>query len=182
MTRILADRVRPSVLAEDDSLFTFLARGAIPPWLPESKAQNNIVIQVAAAAAGRYACGEYMTVYDGIVCPWFLPTFAAATGLAYLDYLVLLPSLERCVEGVRTRQGHEFTDEEATHKMHRGFSRANIDRRHLLLDPPNEPADVADLVIAARSSRTLTYHSPHPLPDKIMAGAPKSPHGCEGGN
>jgi ABC-type cobalamin/Fe3+-siderophores transport system ATPase subunit len=71
VARILADRVKPSVLVEGDSFFAFLARGAIPPWLPESNDQNDIVIQAAASAAGRYASGGYMTVYDGVVGPWF---------------------------------------------------------------------------------------------------------------
>jgi predicted ABC-type ATPase len=160
VVRILADRFEPSALVEGDSFFAFLARGAIPPWLPESNDQNDVVIQAAAAAAGRYASGGYMTVYDGVVGPWFLPTFATATGLVCLDYLVLLPSLERCVERVGTRQGHGFTDEGATRKMHCEFARADVDRRHLLLDPPDEPEDVTDLVVAALSSGALAYQSP----------------------
>jgi predicted ABC-type ATPase len=160
VARILADRVEPSVLVEGDSFFAFLARGAIPPWLPESNDQNVIVLQAAAAAAGRYASGGYLTVFDGVVGPWFLPTFATATGLACLDYLVLLPSLQRCVQRVETRQGHGFTDEAATRQMHREFARVDVDRRHLLLNPPDEPEDVADLAVAALSSGALAYHSP----------------------
>jgi hypothetical protein len=160
VARILADRFEPSVLVVGDSFFGFLARGAIPPWLPESNDQNDVVTQAAASAAGRYASGGYMTVYDGVVGPWFLPTFATATGLARLDYLVLLPSLERCVTRVGTRQGHGFTDEEATRKMHGEFARADVDRRHLLLDPPEEPQGVADLVAEALSSGALAYYSP----------------------
>lgn len=160
VARILADRVEPSVLVEGDSFFAFLARGAIPPWLPESNDQNDIVIQAAVSVAGRYASGGYMTVYDGVVGPWFLPTFATATGLACLDYLILLPSLQRCVERVGTRQGHRFTDEAATRTMHRNFARADVDRRHLLLDPPDEPEAVADLVVAALSRGALVYQRP----------------------
>ncbi|MGH3831895.1 MAG: AAA family ATPase [Pseudonocardiaceae bacterium] len=164
VARILADRFEPSALVEGDSFFAFLARGAIPPWLPESNDQNDIVIQAAASAAGRYASGGYMTVYDGVVGPWFLPTFAIATGLAYLDYLVLFPSLERCVGRVRARQGHGFTDEGATRTMHREFARADVERRHLFLDPPDDPEDVADLVVAALSSGSLEYPSPQHTP------------------
>ena len=155
VARILADRVEPSVLVTGDSFFAFLARGAIPPWLPESNDQNDIVIQAAAAAAGRYASGGYLTVYDGVVGPWFLPTFATATGLACLDYLVLLPSLHRCVDRVGTRQGHGFTDEAATRTMHREFARADVERRHLLLDPPDDPEAVADLITAALARGAL---------------------------
>lgn len=52
---------------EGDAFFAFLARGAIEPWLPESKEQNEVVTRAAASAAGRYAAGGYLTVYDGVV-------------------------------------------------------------------------------------------------------------------
>jgi hypothetical protein len=140
VARLVADRFDPSVLIEGDVFFAFLARGAIPPWVPESNAQNEVAIQAAAAAAGRYASGGYTTVYDGVVGPWFLPAFTAATGLDALDYAVLLPSVEHCVEGVATRHGHGFHDEAATRKMHNEFTKA-----------------VADLVTDAMSSGTLAY-------------------------
>src|SRR5204863_162328 len=82
-------RFEQSVVVEGDAFFAFLARGAIPPWLPESHAQNEIVTEAAAGAAGRYAIGGFTTTYDGVVGPWFLPTFARATGLSTLEYAVL---------------------------------------------------------------------------------------------
>lgn len=103
VARVLAERFDPSVLVEGDAFFAFLARGAIPPWLPESNEQNEIVTTAAASAAGRYSAGGYTTVYDGVVGPWFLPTFVAATGLNRLDYVVLQPSVERCLDRVATR-------------------------------------------------------------------------------
>jgi hypothetical protein len=156
----LADRFEPSVLVAGDLFFGFLGRGAIPPWLPESNEQNEIVTEAAALAAGRYASGGYMTVYDGVVGPWFLPTFTVATGLDCLDYVVLLPSVERCLQRVATRLGHGFTDEGATRKMHHEFARADLDRRHVLLDPPDQPEAVADLIVAALTSGNLLYRSP----------------------
>ncbi|GEK21032.1 hypothetical protein CXY01_15520 [Cellulomonas xylanilytica] len=149
MARIVADRLERSVLVDGDSFFSFLARGAIAPWLPEADAQNTVVTQAAAAAAGRYAAGGYATVYDGVVGPWFLPTFAAATGMRRLDYLVLLPSVHRCVDRVRSRQGHGFTDPDAARLMHDEFARADVEARHLLADPPDDPHEVADLALAA---------------------------------
>ncbi|MGB8961461.1 MAG: AAA family ATPase [Pseudonocardiaceae bacterium] len=169
VARILADRFEPSAVVGGDAFFGFLTRGAIPPWLPEANDQNDIVVHAAAAAAGQYASGGYLTVYDGVVYPWFLPAFATATGLAHPDYLVLLPSLERCVERVRTRRGHGFTDEGATRAMHGDFARADVDRRHLLLDPPDEPHDVADLVAAALRSGALAYHRTLPSDTRVSA-------------
>jgi predicted ABC-type ATPase len=157
VARILAHRFESSVLVDGDSFFAFLARGAIPPWLPESRGQNEIVTEAAAAAAGRYAAGGYTTVYDGVVGPWFVATFAAATCLEHLDYLVLLPSVERCVERVQSRHGHGFTDIGAARTMHSEFARADVDHRHVLINPPDEPEEVADLAAAALARGVLNY-------------------------
>ena len=155
--RLIVDRLERSALVEGDAFFAFLARDAIEPWLPESHQQNETVTRAAAAAAGHFAAGGLATVYDGVVGPWFLPTFAASTGLAHLDYVVLLPSCERCVDRVATRTGHGFTDEAATRRMYAQFAAATIDSRHVLADPPDEPEAVADLVASARSDGALRY-------------------------
>lgn len=157
VARIVADSFDPSVLVEGDAFFAFLGRGAIQPWLAESKDQNEVVTQAAASAAGRYAGGGYTTVYDGVVGPWFLPIFATATGLDRLDYVVLLPSVERCVHRVAARQGHGFADEPATRKMHQEFVQAEVDPRHVLLAPPDDPKEVAALIVAALRNGSLTY-------------------------
>jgi cytidylate kinase len=157
VARIVANRFEPSVLVEGDVFFNFLEQGAIPPWLPASKAQNEIVTRVAAAAAAQFAAAHYATVYDGVVGPWLLPTFFAATGLDLLDYVMLLPAMEICLEHVRTRDGHSFTDEDATRKMHDEFARADIDPRHVITDPPDGPEAVADLIVAALEAGTLAH-------------------------
>jgi len=159
VAQVLAGRFEPSVLVEGDRFFGFLARGAISPWLPESHAQNGVVTEAAALAAGRFASAGYTTVYDGVVGPWFLPTFAVITGLSCLDYVVLLPSVEQCVERVATRSGHGFTDEAATRKMHEEFAKATLDPRHVLIDPPDQSEDVADQIVAARASGMLAYRT-----------------------
>ncbi|MCP4087005.1 MAG: ATP-binding protein [Actinomycetia bacterium] len=127
----LAKHASPSVLVEGDQFFGFPAEGAIEPWLPESGVQNEIVTEAAAAATGRFA-RDYETVYDGVVGPWFLPTFALAAGLVELDYVIVLPPAEVCVSRVAARTGHGFSDEEATRKMHAEFDRASIEARHVL--------------------------------------------------
>jgi hypothetical protein len=107
------------------------------------------VTRAAAIASGQFVTGGYVTVFDGVVGPWFLPTFVAATGLGSVHYAVLLPSVERCIERVATRRGHGFTDEAATRHMHDQFSGAEIDRRHVLTDPPDDVDAVTDLVFEA---------------------------------
>jgi predicted ABC-type ATPase len=153
---MVAKRFNPSVLIEGDAFFAFLDQGAIAPWLPESHAQNDVVVRAAAAAAGRFAT-TYTAVYDGVIGPWFLPTFAAETGLETLHYVILLPSAEECVERVRTREGHGFTDDDATRKMHGEFSRAPIAERHVLRDPPGTADVVAGEVLARFDDGSLSY-------------------------
>ena len=156
VTRILAERATSSVRIEGDAFFGFLAKGAVEPWLAEANPQNAIVTEAAACAAGRFAAGGYTTVYDGVVGPWFLRTFWTATGLPRIDYVVLLPSLETCVDRVGRRREHGFRDEAATRKMHDEFVRAPVDARHVLVD--EGAADtVASMVVAAASSGKLTY-------------------------
>jgi predicted ABC-type ATPase len=157
VSRLLAGAFDSSVLVEGDAFFGFLASGAIAPWLPESNVQNEVVTEAAAAATGRFARGDYATVYDGVVGPWFLPTFAHATGLTTLDYVILLPSLERCVAGVRHRVGHVFTDEDATRKMYDEFATASIDDRHVLRDLPGGVDAVVDLITTDLDSGRFAY-------------------------
>ena len=81
LSRALASRFSRSALVEGDAFFAFLAEGAVEPWLPSAREQNDVVIRAAAGAAGRFALGGYATVFDGVVGPWFLPTFASETGV-----------------------------------------------------------------------------------------------------
>jgi len=147
LARIVADQFEKSVLVPGDAFFEYVAKGAIQPWFREAHAQNETVTRAAAAAAGRYALGGYLTVYDGIVGPWFLPTFLQASGVVSLDYLILLPSLDPCIERVATRLGHGFHDEGATREMHRQFAKEKIPKRYLLVDPPDDSGQVADSIV-----------------------------------
>lgn len=153
---LVSKHYHASVLVDGDAFFAFLDQGAIAPWLPEAHGQNEVVTRAAAAAAGRFAA-VYTVVYDGVIGPWFLPTFARETGLATLDYVILLPSVETCVERISTREGHGFTDESATRKMHDEFRRASIAERHVMRDPPDTPGAVADEVLARVEAGALAY-------------------------
>jgi hypothetical protein len=157
VAQIVVGAAERSVLVEGDSFFGFLATGAVEPWRPESNEQNTVVVKAAASAAGSFAQGGYTTVFDGVVGPWFLPTFGAATGLNRLEYVVLLPRVETCVQRVLTRRNHPFSDEAATRKMHAEFTSARIADRHVIHDPPNEAAEVAAIIESARSTGQLTY-------------------------
>lgn len=147
----LAARVSPSVLVRGDDFFAFLASGAIAPWRPESNRQNEIVTEAAGLATGRLAV-DYATIYDGILGPWALARFAAASGLAALDYLVILPSVGECVARVQRRVGHDFSDEAATRHMHAEFARATIDSRHVL---QGDSRTLEETVTAIRDAKDI---------------------------
>jgi cytidylate kinase len=157
VARLIAGAAERSVLVDGDAFFGFLAEVAIEPWLPASNEQNTVVTRAAAAAAGHFAAGGYATVFDGVVGPWFCPTFAAATTLERIDYVILLPSVETCVHRVDARVGHGFTDESATRKMHAEFAGAQIDERHVLRNPPENADDVASAVLVALERGDLSY-------------------------
>lgn len=160
VAKVLAQHASPSALVEGDQFFSFLARGAIEPWLAESHEQNAVVTAAAASATGRYVQGGYFTVYDGIVGPWFLHTFASATGVRELDYAVLMPSANTCVERVLNRTGHGFRDETATRKMHYEFSGSDVDQR-FVIDVGSDTVDqVADRITVARASGLLAHRVP----------------------
>lgn len=123
VSRLLADGMERSVLVEGDLFFAFLAAGAIPPWLPASMEQNHVVGDAAAAATRRFMA-DYDTVYDGIMGPWQLDRFVRALGTNAVDYVILLPAFDVCVERVTTRADHNFTDLDATRHMHEQFADA----------------------------------------------------------
>jgi predicted ABC-type ATPase len=151
VARAVSGRFEPSALVAGDDVFAFLDRGRIPPWTPQAHRQNEVVLTAAAAAAGRFVDGGYTVVYDGVVGPWFLDAFGAATGLSYLHYLVLLPPETTCVERVGSRVGHGFTDLEATRHMYAQFAGARLADRHMVrgTSPPEEIASaVVDLLAA----------------------------------
>ncbi len=129
----------------------------MPHTLPEAKEQNRVVICASGAAAGQYARGGYETVFDGVLGPWWLPTFFEATELDDLHYAILLPSAERCALNVAARQGHD-NEEAATRYMHDEFNRAlsDFDTRHVLPEPPS-PEDTATEILSRYNHGLLAY-------------------------
>lgn len=157
VSKLLVQQTGPSALVEGDRFFAFLARDAIEPWLPESHEQNAVVMDAAAAATGRFTDGGFFTVYDGVVGPWFIDAFASAAGLRELDYVVLMPDVETCVERVLSRSGHGFRDEAAARRMHAEFATAIVEPRHVLSIGSESAPDVVDRIVAAAEAGHLRY-------------------------
>jgi len=132
VARSVADRFEPSALVEGDAFFGFVARGYIDPWLPKSHEQNTVVTEATARATSVFAHGGFTTIFDGMVGPWFLPTFLEAVEVATAHYAVLLPTVETCVARVLGRTDHGFRQEDVTRTMHASFAEAGIDSRSVI--------------------------------------------------
>lgn len=143
VARLLVRRFELSALVPGDDFFTYVVSGYVKPWLPASRHQNEVVIRAAAAAAGRLATGGYTVVYDGVLGPWFLRDFTAEAKVSVIDYVILMPSEESCLQRVRTRTGHGFSDPEATRQMYKEFECSRIEERHVLSNEqsPTETVD-----------------------------------------
>jgi hypothetical protein len=155
VSALVSARLSHSVLIHGDAFFRFLDQGAVAPWLPDAKDQNQVVIRASGAAAGQFVRGGYAAVLDGVLGPWWLPTFFEATELNDLNYAVLLPSVEECVHNVASREGH--VDEPSIRNMHDQFERALIDTRHVLTDPQGSPEDTVTELLSRSSQGLLAY-------------------------
>lgn len=79
-----------SVHMHTDDFYQFLSKGAIPPYMPESGDQNQIVIEAFLESAKRFARGGYDVIIDGVVGPWFLTPWLGLAREGYeVHYIVL---------------------------------------------------------------------------------------------
>ncbi len=132
MARALSRLFNPSALVPGDQFFAFIDQGYIAPWTSQAQRQNEIVTEAAGAAAGRLTSGGYTVVYDGVIGPWFLETFCIATGVPFLQYVIVLPPERICLERVRSRADHSFKDLQAGHHMYQQFATADIDPQYVM--------------------------------------------------
>lgn len=162
VARLLATSMERSILVTGDEFFGFIASGGIDPWLPESDAQNAVVVDAAARATGTFVNAGYHTVYDGVLGPWYVDRFHGASAVELLDYVVLLPPVETCVHRVRTRPDHAFIDEPAARHMHQEFERDLPPEGHVLRTADATAAETVAEVLAVRSTGRLSWSGPPP--------------------
>ena len=94
-TEAWASDMEKSICIRTDDFYHYLKKGAIPPHLPESDAQNGVVIEAFLAAAKRFAEGGYDVYIDGIVGPWFLKPWIQMAKEGYeVHYIILRASRE----------------------------------------------------------------------------------------
>ena len=114
---------RPTVLSHTDTFYSWIRKGYIPPYLPESARQNRIVMNAMADAACAYAAGGYDVVLEGVFGLWALEWFKPGCRKRGLDlhYVVLRPRLEVVLARGTRRGDDELTLVEPLTDMHRVF-------------------------------------------------------------
>jgi 2-phosphoglycerate kinase len=152
VARVLAADAERSVLIEADWFWQRVVRGWVAPWLPGSQDQNATMTRALGATVARFADGGYDVVVEGIVGPWFLPTFLAELTPGGVDYVVLRPDEETALARAlaRTHDG-ALVDEEPIRKMHASFSNLGGYQRHVV---DTTAHTVEDTVAAVRAART----------------------------
>lgn len=110
----------PKVHLHSDDFWGYIKHGLVAPWLPESHAQNTMIMEIAATVAGRYAAAGYLVFLDGVIRPAALPPFL---GLPVpLHYIVLRTTVADAVARCSARGGDSLTDPAVVADLHAQFA------------------------------------------------------------
>jgi len=144
-------------LQSDDFFDRYIKGGYVLPWLPESQAQNETVTRALVATAYAYAEGGYFVVLDGIVGPWFLEPYRAASRdrRILLSYAVLRADVETSVRRVRERNSHGLRAEPVVRDLHRQFSRLGELETHVIDSSTSSAERLAEEVRTALATGRL---------------------------
>ena len=134
VARRLAEAAERGVHLEADSFWHFIRSGWVPPWLPESHKQNEVVTDVIASAALGYALGGYAVVVDGIVGPWFLDRFVGPLieKQVPVRYVVFRPDWATALGRATARGTGALTDTEPIRKMYNEFCNLGLHEANAL--------------------------------------------------
>ncbi len=153
-----------SVNMHTDDFYHYLSKGAIPPHLPESNAQNLIVIEAFLEAAKRYVRGGYDVIVDGIVGPWFLGPWKNLVLERYeVHYIVLRASKEETLKRVVEREKLDRkTNIELVETMWEQFSNLGVYESNVIDTTTYTIKDVASAIKEKVASGTalLSYTIP----------------------
>ena len=143
----LADRLSRSrahgVCLSGDAFHRFVAH-PISPIVPEAHAQNTTVTTAIARAAAAFAADGYDVFVDGVVGPWFLPTFVSELRgrFAPVHYVILRAGLEDTVKRASSRPAPG--DEGVVRHMHGEFSDLGPFERHAVDSTDRTEDDTLD--------------------------------------
>lgn len=135
-----------------DDFWHYIVSGGIPPFLPESDAQNQTVVDVIAGAAATYAAGGFTVVVDGIVGPWMLPRYRRLLADPELDlyYVVLRPERAESLARARARTAPgALVDEGPILSLWDQFAQLNELDAHAIDTTRHSAAETVDVVVEA---------------------------------
>jgi predicted kinase len=177
----LASRYPRAVHLRTDDFWHFIVAGAIPPYLPESDAQNHTVVEVAAGAAFTYAEGGFTVVIDGIIGPWMLDHYLRAADRhprIIVDYIVLRPDRAETLRRAQRRHAPALVDRAQIVSLWDQFADLGPRERHVIDSSDHSAMNTVDAIaiaLAARSHRldSRTSVAPPELPAPRAADAPE---------
>ena len=146
----VADRHEPSVCLDLDWFFTKVRKGFVEPWRSEAHAQNRVILDAAAEAVATFAEGGYFTVAEGILYPFMVDLFAAASapnGVS-LNYAVLrapIGIVQQRVQDRRTEPEHfgALADADVVDDLWTQFERQGVEERHRVDSGDRTPEAIA---------------------------------------
>jgi predicted kinase len=149
----LAATFPTSVHLRTDDFWHYIVAGGIPPYLPESDAQNHTVVEVIAGAAFTYAAGGFTVIVDGIVGPWMLGHYGRARaghpGIP-LHYIVLRPDRAETLRRAQRRTAPDaLVDEGPILSLWDQFADLGALDRHTINSTGQSAADTASAVVRA---------------------------------
>ena len=134
--RWLAGMFERAVHLESDWFFHAVRSGFVEPWKPDSREQNQTIMQAVADAAADFALGGYVTIVDGIVSPPWL--FGPVTerlrdrGLT-VDYAILRPTLEVAIRrALADKSPERLSDQEVIRSLYSDFLNAGELEAHVI--------------------------------------------------
>ena len=137
----------PKVHIHSDDFWGYIKHGVIDPWLPESDAQNRMIMEIAAGVAGRYAEGGYFVALDGVVRPAMLRPYQALR--VPLHYIVLRTTVTEAIARCSARGGDSLSDPVVVANLHAEFADLGAHERHVLPVDGLDRRQTHDTVIAA---------------------------------
>lgn len=146
----------PTVHLTIDLFYRAIRAGFVLPFLPEAQQQNEVVIEAIVGTVVTFARGGYDVVVDGIVGPWFLPPFLAASERDRLAmfYVVLRPGLHITLSRATERRGTELRDVDAITGLHAAFAQLGDLEDHVIdtgtLDAEQTAAEVRRLLASGK--------------------------------
>lgn len=114
--RTVATGYPKAVHLHTDDFWSAIVSGAIPPYLPDSDAQNHTVVDVIVGAAFTYAEGGFTVVVDGVVGPWMLDHYERAMAqhpTLDVHYVVLRPDRATTLARAQARTAADALVDEA---------------------------------------------------------------------